>query len=241
MADEKVPLLSSARRYVCACLPCGRLTVGSHRVRLGKQFAEGGFSTVFRCTDLTTGDNYALKQMIASESEQISHVRDEISIHERFQHPNLLELLDFSEEPNKNGPGTTFRLLFPLYENGTVGDVIARMRSVGKIFSEEHALRLFLQVLAGLNVMHSASPPIAHHDIKPDNILLSGTNQAVLMDFGSCCQARGNMNRCPWSMCNENFLLIFDCTCEIIPRYCFQRSTLCRQITTLATDEQPTS
>lgn len=195
MADEEVPLLSSARRYVCACLPCGRLTVGSHRVRLGKQFAEGGFSTVFRCTDLTTGDNYALKKMIASEPEQISHIRHEISIHERFRHPNLLELLDFSEEPNKNAPGTTFRLLFPLYENGTVGDVIARMRSVGKIFSEEHALRLFLQVLAGLNMMHSASPPVAHHDIKPDNILLSGTNQAVLMDFGSCCQARHVVGR----------------------------------------------
>ena len=73
MADsESVPLLSRAKRLVCACLPCGRATIGRHRVRIGKLFAEGGFSSVYRCMDLNNGESYALKKMIASEEEQVS-------------------------------------------------------------------------------------------------------------------------------------------------------------------------
>jgi len=186
MDVESVPLLSTAKRVACSCLPCGKTTVGSFRIRIGPKFAEGGFSSVYRCTDDESGEKYALKMMIASESEQIDHIHAEIRIHQQFQHPNLLRLLDFSET-QENGK-TIFRLLFPMYGGGSVGDVIARMRGVGKIFSEERALRIFSEVLRAVNVMHSAKPAIAHHDIKPENVLLSEDNHVVLMDFGSACK-----------------------------------------------------
>ena len=183
------PFLESTKQFLCSvCLPCGVSNVGTHKVRIGNKFAEGGFSSVFRCVNIKTGEKYALKQMIASEAEQVDHISKEIEMHQRFQHPNLLRLLDYSKE-NVDGK-ITYRLLFPLYESGSVGDVITRMRDVGKIFSEQHALHLFAQVLSGLSIMHTATPPIAHHDIKPENVLLAGTDTAVLMDFGSACCVR---------------------------------------------------
>lgn len=187
-----IPIVGPVARVILSCLPCGRQTIGSRKVRLGTQFAEGGFSTVFRCTDVDSGAEYALKKMIASEPEQISNITNEIRVHQQFEHPNLLELLDCEKVENQDTKQTTFYLLFPLYEKGTIGDVIVRMRNVGKIFSEEHALQLFAQVLAGVAVMHEQN--IAHHDIKPENVLLTGENRAVLMDFGSACRANYNTN-----------------------------------------------
>jgi serine/threonine protein kinase len=195
MNIDSIPLLGTAKRAVCACVPCGNTRIGSYTVRVGKQFAEGGFSTVFRCTDAKTGEAYALKRMLASEDSQIRNIAREIEMHQRFPHPHLLRLLDYSAEEQPSGQ-MVYKLLFPLYEAGSVGDVIARMRSVGKIFSETHALRLFAQVLSGVAVMHAATPPVAHHDIKPENILLSGSNTAVLMDFGSACRVRRRSH--PW-------------------------------------------
>ena len=189
---QQVPLIGPLTRFVLSCIPCGSTVIGSHRVRVGTQFAEGGFSSVFLCTDLETGEQYALKLMIASEPDQIAKIHAEIRVHERFDHPHLLRLVDHSETVS-NGRHT-FRLLFPLYSAGSIGDVIVRMRSVGKIFSEDHALHLFAQVLEGVEAMHSVTPPLAHHDIKPENVLLTEDNKAVLMDFGSACRANYNTN-----------------------------------------------
>lgn len=188
MEAEKVPLIAQAKQYVFCCLPCGKKRIGKFNVRVGKQIAEGGFSSVYVCTDLEHSFSYAMKKIIVTESEQIQNVKNEIEMHRRFDHPNLLRLLDYSEE--SQAKQKIYRLLFPLYARGSVGSVIDRMRHVGKIFSEEQALHLFVQTLSALNEMHTSNPPIAHHDIKPENILLSKSNAAVLMDFGSASEVR---------------------------------------------------
>ena len=178
--------VACVKRAFYAIFRCNRVTIGPHTVRVGKQIAEGGFSTVFQCTDVATGEKYALKQMIASEKEQIENILNEIRIHQRFSsHGNLLKLIAHSE--TQEAKHTKFLLLFPLYELGTIGDLLVRMREGGgQLFTERQALTLFRQVVSGVAAFHSQR--IAHHDIKPENVLIAKDNTAVLMDFGSACK-----------------------------------------------------
>jgi serine/threonine protein kinase len=49
---------------------------------------------------------------------------------------------------------------------------------------------MFLALLEAVNQLHSSSPPLAHRDIKSQNVLLADDDAPVLMDFGSVVPAR---------------------------------------------------
>eukprot|EP00727_Mastigamoeba_balamuthi_P002270 m51a1_g1204 putative nak protein kinase (686) ;mRNA; r:459413-461980 len=50
---------------------------------------------------------------------------------------------------------------------------------------EEHVLKLFAQVCEAVAHIHSLSPPMAHRDIKVENVLMSEEGLCKLCDFGS--------------------------------------------------------
>jgi len=70
-------------------------------------------------------------------------------------------------------------------------------------------------ICKALNILHGLDTPIAHRDIKPANIMISDDNNAILMDFGSACEARCNLNS------NREALLLqelCEATCSILYR-----------------------
>ncbi|KAG9014369.1 hypothetical protein FRB94_012775 [Tulasnella sp. JGI-2019a] len=48
----------------------------------------------------------------------------------------------------------------------------------------QERLRKLIQAADGFNFLHSRQPPIVHQDIKPDNILINSSKEAVISDFG---------------------------------------------------------
>ena len=50
---------------------------------------------------------------------------------------------------------------------------------------EEQVVYIMKQISTGIKAMHDHDPPIAHRDIKVENILMEG-EQFKLADFGSC-------------------------------------------------------
>jgi serine/threonine protein kinase len=52
-------------------------------------------------------------------------------------------------------------------------------------FREDELLDLFAQICAGVAHLHAQQPPIAHRDIKVENVLLAGGGRLKLCDFGS--------------------------------------------------------
>jgi serine/threonine protein kinase len=73
-------------------------------------------------------------------------------------------------------------MLFPAYEDGTLQDALTAA-SVGCgggsaggagtwVFTPRQVLVIWDQVAAAVEAMHSATPPMAHWDIKPHNVLL---------------------------------------------------------------------
>ncbi len=95
----------------------------------------------------------------------------EIRIAARLQHPHILPLLD--------GGSDGFLWYVMPYVNGqSLRDRIARE---GELPVHE-AVRLLIEITDALAFAHSQG--VVHHDIKPDNVLLSGRHELV-MDFAS--------------------------------------------------------
>lgn len=68
-------------------------------------------------------------------------------------------------------------IAMPFYSNGSLKQLIDR-----RYLSVREVMRYSIQFLSGLNNIHSKG--LLHFDIKPDNILLSDSNEALLSDFG---------------------------------------------------------
>uniref|UniRef100_A0A7S1IEG7 non-specific serine/threonine protein kinase n=2 Tax=Eutreptiella gymnastica TaxID=73025 RepID=A0A7S1IEG7_9EUGL len=62
---------------------------------------------------------------------------------------------------------------------------IMKQRFTSK-FTEEEVLSIFHNVVQAVCYLHSLTPPVAHRDLKADNVLLGADRRYKLCDFGSC-------------------------------------------------------
>jgi AP2-associated kinase len=84
-------------------------------------------------------------------------------------------------------PGGTQRfpqinIVSELAKDGTLFDLLVKFGAKG--LSEQQTVHILKDVCRGLLHMHSRTPPIAHRDIKIENILLCD-KKFKLCDFGS--------------------------------------------------------
>ncbi|EFA83040.1 putative protein serine/threonine kinase [Heterostelium album PN500] len=138
----------------------------------------------------------------------------EISIFKKFDHPNILRLIDHATIKSKTVPDAQeILILMPFIKDGTLQDILDRQRTVhGKecttsVFNQRQSLTMFRQICEGIAQFHHSDPPLAHRDIKPGNVLLADSNNnnnnnnssnsssssnkiPILMDFGSTGPAR---------------------------------------------------
>ena len=145
------------------------VVIGERRYRVVKEFAEGGFSKVFLVRDVSTGREYAMKQMLCFTNESIKDATNEQSKLNELRHRNLVELVcSTSVTTNRGGQRVReFLFIFPYYSRGTVWDAIASTISRGRPpwpFSEKVALQIFLGTCLGVQEMHALG--YAHWDIK---------------------------------------------------------------------------
>ncbi|KAG0473703.1 hypothetical protein HPP92_015560 [Vanilla planifolia] len=141
---------------------------------------------------------YALKKIFIQSEEQLALVKEEIHVSSLFSHPNLLPLLDHAIIAVKGAQEGIWNyeayLLFPVHLDGTLFDIAKLMQSKKEFYSPLTVLQIFGQICAGLKHMHSFTPPYAHNDVKPGNILVTHRSGqlplAILMDFGSTRPAK---------------------------------------------------
>ena len=77
----------------------------------------------------------------------------------------------------------------------TALDVLRQHHDAGHSLPEPLVWHIFQQACRAVAHLHAQSPPIAHRDLKVENLLLSGTDAirstVKLCDFGSCTTAAG--------------------------------------------------
>ena len=98
-----------------------------------------------------------------------------------FRHPNIVRVRRFFE-----ANGTAYMVMD--YEKG---QPLKEWLKSHTPLSEEKILQMFLPLLDGLEMIHSAN--FLHRDIKPSNIFVRESDGSlVLLDFGSARQTLGN-------------------------------------------------
>ena len=161
---------------------------------MGAYLGRGGFATVFRAIERSSGRTVALKvvDMAALEAAGVSASRldREVALHASLRHARVVECYGAFETSSPPGaafagdddaPGGRYTVLVLEYCGG--GDLRALVRRLGHL-EEPAAAALLRQVLEGVAYLHEAG--VAHRDLKLSNVLL-GEGGAKICDFGVAC------------------------------------------------------
>eukprot|EP01113_Clastostelium_recurvatum_P016618 TRINITY_DN1955_c0_g1_i2.p1 TRINITY_DN1955_c0_g1~~TRINITY_DN1955_c0_g1_i2.p1 ORF type:complete len:964 (+),score=205.72 TRINITY_DN1955_c0_g1_i2:94-2985(+) len=164
--------------------------IGGHTVVVQKQIAEGGFAFVYLVKDTHNGRNYALKRILVHDREEMTLVQNEINVMKQLSgdhpHPHIVRYIDSSVIEVK-GNGSVTHEIYILMEYCGGGHVVDLMNSrLSNRFSESEVVNMFYDICDGVCHMHSQDPPIAHRDLKVENVLIdSEAGKLKLCDFGS--------------------------------------------------------
>jgi len=134
----------------------------------------GSYGEVRVGIDVKSKKAYAVKIM-KLQSNSLGSMKAEIEIMKSIRHPHVAAIVSAYE--NKK----MLYIVMEKYDGGDLFDLVVAQG--GRLKDERFAARVALQILSGLQYLHSRR--IAHCDIKLCNILLTGKSQVKLIDFGA--------------------------------------------------------
>jgi WD40 repeat protein len=145
----------------------------------------GGMATVYRAQQTSIRRDVAVKVIetkLTDNPEFIRRFEREAQTVAALDHPHILKVFDFGSQDD---------LLYLVMELKTGGSLAARLKANGKLNAEEVA-RYLDQIGAALDHAHGRG--VIHRDLKPQNVLLDQSNNAILSDFG-IARIAGDMTR----------------------------------------------
>jgi Protein kinase domain len=149
------------------------------RYELLAELGQGAMGVVYRAHDPQLGRTVALKTLrrdLALPPEQYADLKkrfyQEATAAGRLNHPNLVAVHDVVELDDIP------YMVMEYVEGQTLAHLIAAEGSL----SPERAVSLIVQVCRALHYAHARG--VVHRDIKPGNILVDGSGQAKVSDFG---------------------------------------------------------
>jgi 5'-AMP-activated protein kinase catalytic alpha subunit len=111
------------------------------------------------------------KSKMLSEADVVRVTR-EVNILKQVKHPNIAQLYQIIETPNK------ICLVLEYLPKGELYDFIVRHKKLG----EAEAARFFYQLMLAVQHMHALC--VSHRDLKPENLLLDDGFNLKVIDFG---------------------------------------------------------
>ena len=134
---------------------------------------QGHNSRVFLIHDIQLDKEFVLKK-ISKESINPEAFFREARLVEKCQHKHILPIRYAGKDSDDNN----IDIVMPLYKNGSLKNKITN----GNSLTIKESIRYFIHVILGLHFVHSKK--MVHFDLKPDNIMISDADEAVLADFG---------------------------------------------------------
>jgi eukaryotic-like serine/threonine-protein kinase len=138
-----------------------------------RELATGGMATVYVAIDTARDRTVAIKvlrpEMVRMGAQRFRH---EVAVVRTLEHPCILPILDHGEHENLAW------YAMPLIDGESLRERLARESRLPVAL----ALKFAGQIASALEHSHGAG--YIHRDVKPDNILVSGSSNALLADFG---------------------------------------------------------
>ena len=144
---------------------------------IDRKLGEGGMGAVYHAKQLSLDRSVAVKVLpvdLARNKNFIQRFEREAKSLARINHPNILQIYDFGDDPQLG----LYFMVIEFVEGLDLGEVLNRRGLLGQI----EVLDLLRQAVSGLEA--AAEKGVIHRDIKPDNLMI-GTNGLVkVSDFG---------------------------------------------------------
>lgn len=164
-----------------------------NRYSIQKTLGQGGFGITYLAYDQKLEQEVCIKELFISGNstrganmtvqsqgnssfsftEFVDRFVQEAKQLVRFQHPNIVRVIDIFQEND-----TAYTVME--YVNGET--LKQRVQRTGAL-EEKEAKQLINQLLDAVEAVHGKG--MLHRDIKPENILISPEGRVVLIDFGS--------------------------------------------------------
>ncbi|GED97100.1 serine/threonine-protein kinase [Gordonia crocea] len=153
------------------------------RYELGELLGRGGMGEVYRAVDTKNDRTVALKLLpasLAADESFAERFRRESHAVARLGDPHIIPIHDYGEIDG------TLYLDMRVVEGS---DLRAAIRGSGKL-APERVVSIVDDVAQALDAAHAAG--LVHRDVKPENILLTASDFAYLVDFGIARAADGS-------------------------------------------------
>lgn len=150
-------------------------TMIGDRYRIVTQLGRGGMGVVYHAEDMKLAQHVALKFLSAKLSRNpvwVARLREEVRIARAVTHPGVCRVYDIGEA------GELHYLTMEYVEGEDLASLLQRAGPL----TREKAFQLGRQICLGLHAAHRAG--VVHRDLKPGNILIDGSGNARITDFG---------------------------------------------------------
>jgi serine/threonine-protein kinase len=148
--------------------------VVDERFRITQLIARSGMSSVYKATDLSTGNPVALKvpfMQFESDPGLFSRFEREEAVGKVLDHPYILRVVPVE---HKSRPYIAMEFL--------KGQTLRQLLSSGVKLPVAEALNIASRICEALDYMHRQD--MVHRDLKPENIMLCTDGSLRIMDFG---------------------------------------------------------
>jgi len=141
---------------------------------LGK-LGSGAMAVVYKAKQLSLDRTVAVKVLpkkFVQKSDYVERFYKEGRLAAKMNHNNIVQAIDVGEV------GGLYYFVMEYVEGKTLHDDLSK----GKIFNEEDAIDLILQLVSALGHAHSLG--LVHRDVKPKNIMINKEGIVKLADMG---------------------------------------------------------
>ncbi|CEP61348.1 Ark/Prk/Nak family serine/threonine-protein kinase LALA0_S03e00848g [Lachancea lanzarotensis] len=168
------------------------LTVGSHKARIIKYLASGGFAHIYSAEISPADSNSStivacLKRVLVPDKPSLNVLRAEVDAMKLLRgNRHVVSYIDShaAKSGHRNGSYEVFLLMELCTGGGLIDFMNTRLQNR---LQEAEVLKIMSDITQGIAAMHALLPPLVHRDIKIENVLIAGDNTFKVCDFGSVC------------------------------------------------------
>lgn len=138
-------------------------------------YYKGSYGKCFEVKDKASGERFACKilsQTLLNDKDNKQMVRNEITIHRRLQHGNIVKFVESFSDANN------IYMIQSLCSNFSLANLL-KQRGTVTLFECRYILN---QILHGAHYIHEKG--LIHRDLKVANILITDDMQMKIGDFG---------------------------------------------------------